>query len=132
MRRPGRLALRPRVCDPALLLTEAAAADKNVGKLGGQVLYETLGRTLPDGTRGAHVGKANTGYASLGFGIDAGDQFACDNRFAIGLDDLNQNAGIWCRNLENDLVGLDIDQDLVACNGIANLLLPGGQGAFGN
>lgn len=32
---------------------EAAAADKNVGKLAGQVLYETLGRTLPDGTAAA-------------------------------------------------------------------------------
>ncbi len=31
----------------------AAAADKNVSKLAGQVLYETLGRTLPDGTAAA-------------------------------------------------------------------------------
>jgi anaerobic selenocysteine-containing dehydrogenase len=32
---------------------EAASADKNVGKLAGQVLYETLGRSLPDGTAAA-------------------------------------------------------------------------------
>ena len=32
---------------------EAGAADKNIGKLAGQVLYETLGRTLPDGTAAA-------------------------------------------------------------------------------
>lgn len=32
---------------------EAVAADKNIGKLAGQVLYETLGRTLPDGTAAA-------------------------------------------------------------------------------
>lgn len=32
---------------------EAAAADNKVGKLAGQVLYETLGRTLPDGTAAA-------------------------------------------------------------------------------
>lgn len=31
----------------------AVAADRNVGKLGGQVLYETLGPTLPDGTAAA-------------------------------------------------------------------------------
>jgi anaerobic selenocysteine-containing dehydrogenase len=31
----------------------AVAADRNVGKLGGQVLYETLGRSLPDGTAAA-------------------------------------------------------------------------------
>ncbi len=33
--------------------SNAAAADRNVAKLGGQVLYETLGRTLPDGTAAA-------------------------------------------------------------------------------
>lgn len=31
----------------------AVALDRNVGKLGGQVLYETLGRSLPDGTAAA-------------------------------------------------------------------------------
>lgn len=48
--------LRAAAQDPARFgaaYAEAAAADKNVGKLGGQVLYETLGRTLPDGTAAA-------------------------------------------------------------------------------
>jgi anaerobic selenocysteine-containing dehydrogenase len=49
-------ALRAAAGDPVRFgaaFTEAAAADRNVGKLGGQVLYETLGRTLPDGTAAA-------------------------------------------------------------------------------
>lgn len=49
-------ALREAARDPARFGTafaEAAAADKNVGKLGGQVLYETLGPILPDGTAAA-------------------------------------------------------------------------------
>ena len=48
--------LRAAAADPVRFgkaFTEAAGADKNVGKLGGQVLYETLGRTLPDGTAAA-------------------------------------------------------------------------------
>ncbi|OYU75286.1 MAG: hypothetical protein CFE32_14850, partial [Alphaproteobacteria bacterium PA3] len=48
--------LRAAASDPVLFgkaFAEAAEADKNVGKLGGQVLYETLGRTLPDGTAAA-------------------------------------------------------------------------------
>jgi anaerobic selenocysteine-containing dehydrogenase len=48
--------LRAAASDPARFgaaFSEAAGADKNVGKLGGQVLYETLGRTLPDGTAAA-------------------------------------------------------------------------------
>jgi anaerobic selenocysteine-containing dehydrogenase len=48
--------LRAAASDPARFgaaFAEAAGADKNVGKLGGQVLYETLGRTLPDGTAAA-------------------------------------------------------------------------------
>lgn len=49
-------ALRAAARDPerfGAAFAEAAAADKNVGKLGGQVLYETLGRSLPDGTAAA-------------------------------------------------------------------------------
>lgn len=48
--------LRSAASDPVRFgaaFTEAAAADKNVGKMAGQVLYETLGRTLPDGTAAA-------------------------------------------------------------------------------
>ena len=42
--------------DPAAFgaaFAAAVALDRNVGKLGGQVLYETLGRSLPDGTAAA-------------------------------------------------------------------------------
>jgi hypothetical protein len=35
-------------------------------------------------------------------------------------------------HFENDLVGFDIDQDLIARNGFANLLFPGSQRAFGD
>ena len=49
-------ALRASASDPARFGTafaEATTADKNVGKLAGQVLYETLGPTLPDDTAAA-------------------------------------------------------------------------------
>ena len=39
----------------------AVAADRNVGRLGGQVLYETLGRALPDGTAAAALQAAGQG-----------------------------------------------------------------------
>lgn len=48
--------LRAAARDPAgfgAAFAAAAAADGQVGKLGGQVLYETLGPTLPDGTASA-------------------------------------------------------------------------------
>lgn len=49
-------ALRVAARDPVRFgaaFAETAAADKNVGKLAGQVLYETLGPTLPDSTAAA-------------------------------------------------------------------------------
>ncbi len=48
--------LAARAGDPAgfgAAFSAAVAADRNVGKLSGQVLYETLGRTLSDGTAAA-------------------------------------------------------------------------------
>ncbi len=48
--------LREKARDPAAFgaaFAAAVAADRNVGKLSGQVLYETLGSTLPDGTAAA-------------------------------------------------------------------------------
>ena len=48
--------LRSKAQDPAAFgaaFATALAADRNVSKLGGQVLYETLGPTLPDGTAAA-------------------------------------------------------------------------------
>jgi hypothetical protein len=68
----------------------------------------------------------------LGFGIDAGDQFARNNSITVGLDDLNQHAGTRRRNFQDDLVGFDVDQVFVARNGFADFLFPGRQGAFGD
>ncbi len=48
--------LRQKAGDPAAFgaaFAAAVASDRNVGKLGAQVLYETLGSTLPDGTAAA-------------------------------------------------------------------------------
>jgi hypothetical protein len=68
----------------------------------------------------------------LGFGVDAGDQFARNDGFAIALDDLDQHASTRRRDFQNDLVGFDIDQDFIASNGFANFLFPGSQRAFGD
>ena len=63
------------------------------------------------GSRGSSTG--------LGFGVDAGDQFTGNDRLAITLDDLDQHTGTRRRHFEDDLVGLDVDQDFVAADSLA-------------
>ena len=48
-----------------------------------------------------------------GLGVDLGDHLVGDAAVAVVLDDLRQHAGGRRRHLEHDLVGLDLDQDLV-------------------
>ena len=68
----------------------------------------------------------------LAFGVDAGDQLITDHRGAIGLHQFGQHTGTRRRHFEHDLVGLDLDQDLVHRHGVAGLLLPLQQGGLGN
>src|SRR5690606_19557579 len=59
------------------------------------------------------------------------------SQLRLGLDlrallrlDLDQRAICRCDNLENHLVGLDVDQYFVTLDGFAHLLVPGGHSAF--
>jgi hypothetical protein len=65
-------------------------------------------------------------------GIDARNHFARNNGLAVALDDFNQHATIRCRQFEDDLVGLDVDQVFIPRDGFAGLLVPGNQGRFGD
>jgi predicted RNA-binding protein len=83
---------------------------------------------------GAAAGLAAAGAAAagLGLGIDPGDDFAGGHGLAVLLDDLDDHAGIRRRQFEHDLVGFDVDQVLVAGDGIALLDVPGRQRGFGH
>src|SRR5690606_35283707 len=62
--------------------------------------------------------------AGLGFGVDDRDHLVrADGRPVLG-EDLGDDAGIRRRQLEDDLVGLDVDQVLVPTYRFADLLVP--------
>ena len=88
------------------------------------------------GRRGSRSGRSGGGRSStrggLGFGVDLGDQLARGHGVTTLLDDLDQHAIGRRRRLEHDLVGLDVDQVLVARHGVAFLLVPGDQRRFGH
>jgi hypothetical protein len=60
----------------------------------------------------------------LAFGVDLGDHLVGDAAVAVVLDDLGEDARGRRGNLEHDLVGFDLDEDLVHGDGLAGLLLP--------
>ena len=70
--------------------------------------------------------------AGLGFGVDGGDDFVGHHRGAITFFDLDDHAGRRGGQLQHHLVGFDVDQVLVAGNGVAHLLVPLQQGGFRN
>jgi len=65
-----------------------------------------------------------------GFGVDAGDQFAGGDGFAVALDDFDQHAGGGRRGFEHDLIGFDVDEVFVARDRFAGLFVPGHQRGF--
>jgi hypothetical protein len=72
------------------------------------------------------------GSLRLGLGVDLGNDLAGDHGVAVALDDLDQHAGVRRGQLQHDLVGLDVDEVLVAGDSLAFLLVPGNQGRFGD
>jgi hypothetical protein len=70
--------------------------------------------------------------AGLGGGIDARNHLTRNYRLPVSLDNFNQHATIRCRQFEDDLVGLDVDQVFIPRDGFAGLLVPGNQGRFGD
>jgi hypothetical protein len=57
-------------------------------------------------------------------GIDDGDHLARRHRAAVRLDDFRHRAVGRRGKLEHDLVGLDVDEVLVALDRLARLLVP--------
>jgi hypothetical protein len=82
--------------------------------------------------RGGGLGCCGSGHRALGFGIDLGDDFTRDHHLAGVLDDLDDHAGVGSRQFENHLVGFDVDQVLIAGDGVTLLDVPGRQCGFGN
>ena len=68
----------------------------------------------------------------LAFRVDRRDDLARHHRGAIALDDLAERPARRRRHFQHDLVGLDLDQDLVGDNRVAGLLLPLQQRGFGD
>jgi hypothetical protein len=64
--------------------------------------------------------------------IDHGDDFLRFDRRAIGSTDFGDHAGIGRRQLEDDLVGLDVDQILVPLDRLACLLVPADERRLGD
>ena len=63
-------------------------------------------------------------------GIDAGNHLITADGAATGHHQFSQHARGGRRNFQNNLVGLDLDQDFICGNGFASLLLPLQQGGF--
>ena len=89
-------------------------------------------RTLPLSARPAAAAGAARRRGAFAFRIDRRDDFARHDRSAIALDDLAERPARRRRHFQHDLVGLDLDQDLVARQRVAGLLLPLQQRGFGD
>ena len=72
------------------------------------------------------------GGSGSGFGIDFGQELFGSNGFAVLHHDFNQYAGLRRRHFQNDFIGFNIDQCLVAGHGIAHFFMPRQQRSFGN
>src|ERR1700722_6589942 len=84
------------------------------------------------GGGGAGGGGSRLGPGSRGAFIDLSEQSAGRNGFTVFGRDLAQRARRWRRNFDGDLVGLEFNQRLVDCNGIAGLLEPAADGGLGH
>ena len=60
----------------------------------------------------------------LAFGVDTAMTSPATTVAPSGLHDLGDDAGRRRRQFQHDLVGLDVDQVLIAGNGLADLLVP--------
>ena len=64
--------------------------------------------------------------------VQLAEQLVAQNGVAFVLDDLGQHAVSLGENLDDHLVGLDVDDQFVALDRFARLLVPGGDGAVGD
>ena len=72
------------------------------------------------------------GSAHNGFGIDAGYDLPGGDGCAVALFDGGQHARSRRGHFEHDLVGFDVNQNLVGSNCLASFFLPLQQGGFGH
>jgi len=77
-------------------------------------------------------GRGRCSSASLAFAVDLGDQLLGYDGTTVAHHDLGQHAGGRRGHFHHDLVGLDLDQDLVLGHGLTGLLFPGQQRGFGH
>src|SRR6266704_2076022 len=68
----------------------------------------------------------------LALGVDGGDDLARLDRAAVGPDDFREDAVRRGGKLEDHLVGFDVDEVLVALDGLADFLVPREQRGFRN
>jgi len=84
------------------------------------------------GSRHRAAGAAATGLGAaeqlqcLWLRIELGNDFAGDDGLAVAFDDLDDHAGAGRRQFKDHLVGFDVDQVLIAGDGIALLDMPFG------
>jgi len=88
-----------------------------------------LTRPAADLSRGS--GRGGRGGSSGSF-LDHGQDLPARDGGAIGNLDLPQHAARRRRHFEHDLVGLEVDQVLVAVDGIARLLAPRDERGIGH
>jgi hypothetical protein len=81
---------------------------------------------------GAAAAAAAGAAPGVGLGVDPRDHLVARHRAAVADDVFGDHAGGGRRHLEHDLVGLDLDHDLVHRHGLPGLLLPLQQGRFGD
>ncbi|MNE24296.1 hypothetical protein D3C80_1175820 [compost metagenome] len=64
--------------------------------------------------------------------FDRAQNFVGQNGVAFVLDDRTQYTISGSQNFQHDLVGFDVDDQVITLDGLARLLVPGGNGAIGN
>src|SRR3989338_1969464 len=82
------------------------------------------------GARGG--GSRSSGRGARDCGTQAAQQFAGQHGFAFILDDFGEYAVGFGEYFQHHLVGLDVDDQVIALDRIARLLVPSSHGAVGN
>ncbi|MCY1360146.1 hypothetical protein D9M69_467580 [compost metagenome] len=96
--------------------------DRVVGSRSGR--SSGLGRSGSRGSSGRSSGR--------GTSVQFAEQFAAEDGVALVLDDFSQDAVGFRQDFHDHFVGFDVDNQLVALDRLARLLVPGSHGAVGN
>ncbi len=102
----------------------AVGAAADAGAAGGGTAAAGSGGAPRAGADAGAAGRRRRRSRALAGGIDHGDDLLRSDRRPVGLADLGQHAGVGRREFQHHLVGLDVDQILVAPDRVARLLVP--------